>query len=674
MKKIHAINLRFGLPAAVFLMLTLMLVSTTFVMWHYSSNAMHRKNTEMLRYLLSSIKSSAENHLLKSNDVQVQQVLTSVSILPEIVDVVIIDNLGKILFSNHLGHKKLNVQDLNSGHFFNEPFIRNAGSNNIRIIDHADGDFLEGYARLILPAGSNEIRSLRYGTVFIRYDRGYVNQGSLRNLLISISLLWVSGALLTLIIVYLLNRSVLKPVKLLTDYAVRLGEGHYQQELTVSGEGELAHLLNAFENMRTALLGHINALKYTHTLLEKKVEQRTAELVDAKKLAEQSQLTAENANAAKSRFLANMSHELRTPMNGIIGMTNLALQDGLDEKQNNHVLKANQCALTLLDLLNDILDFSKIEAHKMELEQVDFELSDVFENLHNIIDLKCQEKSINFNLDIAPEIPAYLYGDPLRLGQVLINLAGNAVKFTPENGHVEVSAALHDADKENLTLHFSVKDDGIGIDQAQQKTLFKSFSQADVSTTREYGGSGLGLAISSNLVKMMGGDIWYDSTVGAGSTFHFIVKLARGETPATSLYHEETPQLSGENISQRLHGSRILLVEDNEINMELVMELLSLQGVEVKSAYDGQDALNILDTDKEFDLILMDCQMPVLDGYSTTKKIRRDMRLKDMPVIALTANVMKGDREKALDIGMNDFIAKPVDPEQLFHTVARWLS
>jgi signal transduction histidine kinase/DNA-binding response OmpR family regulator/tetratricopeptide (TPR) repeat protein len=538
--------------------------------------------------------------------------------------------------------------------------------------------------------------------------------------------------------------------------------------------------------------------------LEQRVHERTEQL-------ERAQHAAEAATQAKSEFLANMSHEIRTPMNAILGMSHLALKSGLDARQRNYIEKVHGAAESLLHIINDILDFSKIEAGKLEIEAIAFELGDVLEQLANVVGMRAEEKGLELLFRLPPELPTALVGDPARLGQVLLNLGNNAVKFT-ESGEISLSVALVERSAGGVVLRFEVCDTGIGMTAQMRERLFQPFTQADASTSRRYGGSGLGLAISRRLVQGMGGEIGVDSEPGRGSRFHFTLPfgLQPGEHPApdtaglrgtrvlvvddhlasrellltlvqsfgmqaetvadgqaalaavaradaadqpfqlllldwrmpgmdgieclarlardgarhaapmvlmvTAFNREQAerqlqarrlhvaallpkpvtpsalldaclvaqghPAIHARRSEQRqerllarqagLAGARILLVEDNPINQELACDLLHAAGIGVDVAADGREALAALERAR-YDAVLMDCQMPVMDGYEATRALRERPGLQALPVIAMTANAMAGEREKVLAAGMNDHLAKPVQVDELFATLERWL-
>jgi two-component system sensor histidine kinase/response regulator len=585
-------------------------------------------------------------------------------------------------------------------------------------------------------------------------------------------------------------RSITRPLGEAVAIATRVANGDLSSVIEVTSRDETGELLQALKDMSTSLA----------------VEQDLRHAVEV----------AEDATKMKSDFLANMSHEIRTPMNGIIGMTHLALQTELTSTQRNYLEKVESASKNLLAIIDDILDFSKIEAGKMAFEKVDFFLEDVLAQIADLSVMRAQDKGLELLFDIAPDVPNALQGDPLRLGQVLINLTNNAIKFT-DKGEIVVTIRLQQLEEHAAVLRVDVRDTGIGLTPPQRSKLFQAFTQADTSTTRHHGGTGLGLTISKRLVEMMEGEIDLVSEAGVGSTFFFTARFGLAAVPRDSLpqlQHQQQfqglrvlvvddnpsareifvsmltalgfearavfggvlaigavaqaraegrpyglvlmdwkmPGMSGldtlagiradavgidatpacimvtafhreallEAARQRdlpldgvlnkpvsastlldqiafvfggvtgqsrktqrqssyrdderaLRGAWLLLVEDNEVNQEVAQHILNDAGIRVDIAGNGAIALAKIE-ENAYDGVLMDCQMPVMDGYQATRKLRQDPRYSNLPVIAMTANAMVGDKEKCLDAGMNDFIAKPIDVAQLFGTLARWIA
>ena len=633
---------------------------------------------------------------------------------------------------------------------------------------------------------------------------------------IKYTMILISIILLTslMFLMWIINRQVIYPIQALSNLAITVRNGDINARCKLVGKDEFASLGELINQMLDTIKIRSEELLSFQRNLEKKVNSRTLELNSSMKKSLAFAKQAEQANKTKSQFLANMSHEIRTPMNAIIGMSYLTLQTDLTPKQHNYVDKIHRSGESLLGLINDILDLSKVEANKLELEESDFFIQDLFNDLAGLLSIKAEEKDLDLLFDIAPNIPNWLIGDSMRLNQVLVNLCNNSLKFT-DTGEILVSVDVEEQSEDTIKLKFSVKDTGIGLSQAQQDQLFIPFNQADASTTRKYGGTGLGLSICHKLVELMMGDIWVESEENKGSTFYFtahykisskntnddynlknisnllnkkvlivddnesareifsnllsnlgiksdtvesaekalaiitdsnqlekydlllvdwkmpsmsgielfknIPEHIRNNLPTifmTTAYGAEELEQALSDISihltkiltkpitpnalcnsiqdalnfktsvahaknsdpralidtiQNLAGAHLLLVEDNKFNQEVVVGLLENKHINVTITENGQEALDILKT-HTFDGILMDCQMPIMDGYTATQKIREIDNLKSLPIIAMTANVMKEEIKQMLDSGMNDHIAKPINVNRMFATLTKWIT
>ncbi len=535
------------------------------------------------------------------------------------------------------------------------------------------------------------------------------NNNSNKNLLMITSSIIITGILfITIAAIWFTLQSIFRPMNRLIESFDRVGRGELYHQLDVHRNDEIGRMAAAFNQMTEKLNQSVNEIKAANIkldnhsrTLEGRVDQRTKELSDAveqlkreieeRKLIESelriARVEAESANRAKTQCLAKRSHEIRTPMNAVIGMAELVMDTSLTPEQKELITTLKTSAESLLGLLNDILDLSKIEIGKLDIESIDFDLKDTLSIAIKSLSLQASRKQLEIFADISPDIPQTLFGDPNRLRQIITNLLSNAVKFT-DSGFILFRVQIDQqerssANPEEISLLFSISDTGIGIPEEKQIEIFEKFIQTDSSISRKFGGSGMGLTISSQLVQLMGGTIWVlspgelrDAKIRVtGSTFYFLLpfKIPLKKEKALNIAPMTNPGKTGHTFQEKQY--QILVAEDNPINQKLIKRILEKRGFIVDLANNGRETLDKIEKTR-FDLVLMDIQMPDVDGIEATLLIRekeKQMGLEEIPIIALTAHAMKGDKERFLEVGMNAYLSKPIKQIELIEEIEKYL-
>ncbi|MBF0227664.1 MAG: response regulator [Desulfobacterales bacterium] len=781
---ISNISIKYKFAIAICLILTIAMLSLSFIFIKQSQTILKDALQDKVNLLNKNFSVVSSKSIQENSYSSLQELINEIAATEKHLNFLVIANKNAIVVATSDQENYKQFSRIN-----NPNIISQLEKEEDIIFIHNDKKLLESIKFFFLTSEENRTEAL--GFIYIGLETTHLEK--------SIKNLWFYSTILTIIILgfgiigaFFIGIRMTKPITGLAEEVRIIASGNLDKSIKVKSKDEIGSLISDVEKMRVS----IKDLTYN---LETKVNERTIQLKEANKKLDE-------ANKARSAFLANMSHEIRTPMNGVIAAADLALSEDLPPKLDHYLTIIHSSAYSLLGIINDILDFSKIDAGKLDLEKRPFILYDILDALANMFGTKTMDKNIELVIDIEAEVPTALYGDPLRLQQILTNLIGNAIKFTDKEGTVILSVKPVEISSKMATLKFCVKDTGIGMTPKQRSKLFQPFIQADSSTTRKYGGTGLGLSISKQLVQLMGGEIWVKSKINKGSKFYFTVKLERqskekeqifslsdeikklqvliiddclqtgliiqkilksfqlksdwlpsGKEALTKLQQHNSfnlilidwrmPEIDGIEIikiirkdlkldipiilmsafsseldkfktnemhidgvlskpinpsslfnaiidlfakktviereektvvtkesiyKNRLQGIKVLVAEDNLTNQDIAQAIFDKAKIPITIVNNGEEAVFAVQK-QNFDVVLMDIQMPVMDGYAATKKIRDNPKFSSLPIVAMTANAMKGDEEKCINIGMNGYVSKPIKQDILFHTIWRVL-
>lgn len=632
MKKLsfNNISIKYKVIIIIITVTLLSQIIAAFFYVRYDKKEFGEKNLQSLEILSRIISNNSTAAIIFNDSKQAASILKSLKAETHIKTVCIY-NEKKQPFANFKRDSLTSICSRLYTHANDTTILNNQSITILRpIFDETDAKSVIGYIYLERDLKDYEIRFTNFILVLL-----IITFGSL---------------LFAFIISTQMQKIISKPIKRLSKTVKNItANSDYSIRLEKKGNDEIGELIGGFN------------------LMLSKIKEQNEALVLAKE-------HALSSAKIKELFLANMSHEIRTPMNAIVGMTNLLLDTKINGEQSDYLRHIKTSADNLLVIINDILDFSKIEAGKIEFESIRFNLNDTLNNLHNTFDFKLKERNIKLIIDKHSDVPDYFIGDQVRLNQVLLNLVGNAAKFT-ENGNITLTVVQKNKDDELIELLFSVQDTGIGISKDKLGFIFQSFSQASSNTTRKYGGTGLGLTICKQLIELQKGKIWVESEICKGSTFCFTISYKKANAPNLLELEQRSEEHINNITKEILDNSQILIVEDNQLNILLAKTLLRKQNFKnIDVATNGQIAIEMLKK-QDYNVILMDLHMPVMDGYEAARFIRENMpgSKRNVPIIALTAAAIKGEKEKCIEQGMNDYISKPFKPEELFSKIIKFL-